>query len=58
MEKKRKILLDDYEWRVVITALNEFRNAIIREGRYTDAIDDVLIKIIDTKPKRKLLFWR
>ena len=58
MEKKRKILLDDYEWRVVITALNEFRNAIIREGRYTDAIDDVLIKIIDTKPKRKLFFWR
>ena len=58
MEKKRRILFDDYEWRVVITALNEFRNSLIREGRYTDAVDDVLIKIIDTKPKRKLFFLR
>ena len=58
MEKKRYIILDDYEWKIVINALNDFRNSLIQQGRYTDAIDDIMIKVINTKPKRKPLFWR
>ena len=58
MEKKRYITLDDSEWKIVISALNDFRNSLIRQGRYTDAVDDIMIKVINTKPKRKLLFWR
>lgn len=57
MEKKRRIVLEDYEWIIVINALNDFRTALIREERYTDAVDDVLIKIIEAK-NRKFLFWR
>ena len=57
MEKKRRIVLEDYEWRIIINALNDFRTALIREERYTDAVDDVLIKIIEAK-NRKFLFWR
>lgn len=57
MEKKYLIDLDDYEWRIVINALNDLRTSLIREGRYTDAVDDVLIKIIEAK-QRKFLFWR
>ena len=44
--KKTKISLDDYEWRVVINALNQLRTKLINEGRYTDAVDDLLLKII------------
>lgn len=58
MEKKRYITLDDYEWKIVINALNDFRNSLIQQGRYTDAVDDIMIKVINTKPKRKQLFWR
>ena len=58
MEKKRYITLDDCEWKIVINALNDFRNSLIQQGRYTDAVDDIMIKVIDTKPKRKPLFWR
>lgn len=58
MEKKRYITLDVYEWKIVITALNDFRNSLIQQGRYTDAVDDIMIKVINAKPKRKLLFWR
>lgn len=58
MEKKRYIALDDSEWKIVINALNDLRNSLIRQGRYTDAIDDIMIKVINTKPKRKLFFWR
>ena len=58
MEKKRYITLDDSEWKIVINALNDLRNSLIRQGRYTDAVDDIMIKVINAKPKRKLLFWR
>ena len=58
MEKKRYITLDDYEWKIVINALNDFRNSLIQQGRYTDAVDDIMIKVINAKPKRKPLFWR
>ena len=58
MEKKRYIALDDSEWKIVINALNDLRNSLIRQGRYTDAVDDIMIKLINTKPKRKLFFWR
>ena len=58
MEKKHYITLDDCEWKIVINALNDFRNSLIQQGRYTDAIDDIMIKVINTKPKRKPLFWR
>ncbi|MBE6882640.1 MAG: hypothetical protein E7489_06515 [Ruminococcaceae bacterium] len=58
MEKKRYITLDDSEWKIVINALNDLRNSLIQQGRYTDAVDDIMIKVINTKPKRKLFFWR
>ena len=58
MEKKRYITLDNSEWKIVINALNDLRNSLIRQGRYTDAVDDIMIKVINTKPKRKLFFWR
>ena len=58
MEKKRYIALDDSEWKIVINALNDLRNSLIRQGRYTDAVDDIMIKVINIKPKRKLFFWR
>ena len=58
MEKKRYITLDDCEWKIVINALNDFRNSLIQQGRYTDAVDDIMIKTINAKHKRKPLFWR
>ena len=58
MEKKRYITLDDSEWKIVIHALNDFRNSLVQQGRCTDAVDDIMIKVINTKPKRKPLFWR
>lgn len=58
MEKKYVIAFDDSEWKIVINALNDFRNSLIQQSRYTDAVDDIMIKVINTKPKRKLLFWR
>ena len=47
--KKVKIKLDDMERRILVKLLYEKRNELIREGRYTDAIDELILKIIDAK---------
>ena len=40
---KRRFKFDDYEVNIIIKALIELRNQLIEEGRYTDAVDDLLI---------------
>lgn len=44
---KKRFKFDDYEIRILILALNELRNQLIAEGRYTDAVDELLIKLFD-----------
>ena len=51
-DKKYYIALDDFERRVIVNCLNEMRNNLIANGKYTDAVDEVLLKIIDTKQKK------
>ena len=50
--KKYYIVFDEYERGIIINALNDKRNTLIKEGRYTDAVDDVLLKVINAKQKR------
>ena len=50
--KKYYIVFDEYELGIIINALNDKRNALIKEGRYTDAVDEVLLKVINTKQNR------
>ena len=50
--KKYYIALDGYERGVMVNALNEMRNALLKQGRYTDAVDEVLLKIINAKMKK------
>ena len=47
VSKKYYIVLDDYERRTIINCLNEKRNKLIADGKYTDAVDEVLLKILD-----------
>ena len=44
---KKRFKFDDYEIRILILALNELRNQLIREERYTDAVDELLVKLFD-----------
>ena len=50
--KKHDIALDDSERSLLINCLNDLRNSLISEGRYTDAVDGMLLKIINA-PLRK-----
>ena len=51
-EKKYYIVLDDFERRVVINGLNQFRTQLIADCKHTEALDEVLLKIIDAKQKK------
>lgn len=46
MKQKYYLTLSIEKWRLMLVALNAFRNRLISEGRYTDAVDEVLIKVI------------
>lgn len=52
------IALDDSERRVVVNCLNEMRNKLIADSKYTDAVDEVLLKIIDTKQKKFKVIYK
>lgn len=46
------LYLNDDEYRKVLQALIALKNNLIEQGRYTDAVDDVLIKSTKAKKKR------
>ena len=50
--KKYHLYLEENEWRLIILCLNELRNKLIAEGRYTDCVDDLLVKFVHAKPKQ------
>lgn len=59
MKQKYYLALTTEEWRLMIDALNNLRNRLISAGRYTDAVDEVLIKVANVKTKRfKITEWR
>ena len=55
--KKYYIALDNFERRIIVNCLNEMRNKLIAGAKYTDALDEVLLKIIGAKLKKfKVIF--
>ena len=51
-DKKYYITLDDFERRVVVNCMNEIRNSLIEDGKCTDTLDEVLLKVIHSKQKK------
>ena len=43
--KIRYLYLTDTEWRVILLALNRMRSKLIARGRYTDAVDEIIVKL-------------
>lgn len=51
-ERQHFVALDDYEHGIVIDSLNEKRNNLRTEGKFTDAVDELIVKV-GHAPKRK-----
>ena len=52
MKQKYHLAMDDAERRLLIGSLNDLRSRLFTEDRYTDAVDEVLLKIIGAKRKQ------
>lgn len=51
-QKNFHIYLNVQERTQVIGALIQLKNSVIAQGRYTDAVDDILIKVTNAQKKR------
>ena len=51
-EKKYHLYLIADEQSKVIQSLIDLKNNLIAQGRYTDAVDDVLLKVLSAKKKK------
>lgn len=49
--KDKKLYLSDGEYRMAVQALNGLRDTYIENGRYTDGIDAVLMRIMKARYK-------
>jgi len=58
MVEKRVITLDDYEHRVLVRGLNDSRTLALREGKPTEDLDGLLIKVLDAPAKKGQRFGR
>ena len=58
MEEKRILVINKYEYGLIINALNEYRTQLIKMGKSTDFVNEVLLKLIDTPIKRNSIFKR
>lgn len=43
--RKRYLILTENEWRMVLMALNKMRSKLIAQGRYTDVVDEIIMKM-------------
>ena len=46
------LALDDGERSMIVRSLNSLRNRLISQGKYSDGVDDVLVKFIGAKKKK------
>lgn len=46
------LALNDGERSMIICFLNRLRNSLLEQGKYIDAVDDILVKVISAKKKK------
>ena len=55
-DEKVVVTLDDFEQRLLVSGLADFRNDLIMDEKPTEDVDDLILKVIDAptqKEKRK-----
>ena len=46
-DEKRVVTLNSFEQRLMVQGLNDFRNDALRDGKPTEDVDNLLLKVID-----------
>ena len=48
-DEKVVVTLDDFEQRLLVSGLADFRNDLIRDEKPTEDVDDLILKVIEIK---------
>lgn len=51
--EKIVVMLDDFEQRLMVSGLADFRNDLIRDAKPTEDVDDLILKVIDAPTKKE-----
>ena len=52
-DEKRVVTLNDYEQRLMVRGLTDFRNDALRDGKPTEDLDEVILMAINAPTKRE-----
>lgn len=56
---KYHVLINDRERSMIIDSLNDLRNNLIKQEKYTSEVNDVLVKVIGAKKKKfKIIYMK
>lgn len=58
MEKEVVVTLTDYEQRILVRGMNEYRNQLLKEKKPTEDVARAMLKVIQAKSKKKGLLAR
>ena len=50
--KKRYLYLTEDELRVLVQSLVRLKNSLIQQDRYTDCVDELIVKVLDSPVKK------
>lgn len=53
MADEKILSLDDFEQRLMVRGLTDFRNDALRDGKPTEDVDDLILKVVDAPTKRE-----
>ena len=51
-DKPTHLYVDGHERTLILHSLVELKNALIRQGRYTDCVDELIFKVVNSPVKR------
>ena len=52
-EEKRVLTLDEFEQRLMVSGLMDFRNDLLKDDKPTEDINDLILKVIDAPTKKE-----
>ena len=52
-EEKKVLTLDEFEQRLMVSGLMDFRNDLLNDDKPTEDINDLILKVIDAPTKQE-----
>lgn len=58
MEEQRVVVLNKYEYGLIINSLNELRTKLIRENKSTEIVNELLLRLLNIPIRKRTIFQR